>query len=175
MATVKVIFGDIFDSDADVLVNPVNCVGVMGAGLAKQFKWRFPDMYREYMDMCHGGEYMVGHPVWHFIGQDGVNWVVNFPTKYHWNETSYLDVVIDGLHALNSDLYDRYLPCNEFGKVALPLLGAGLGGLDPVEVMRHTASILSCIPNVDVEIYVHPKDVTAEILGEAERINETEA
>lgn len=174
MAAVKVICGDIFDSDADVLVNPVNCVGVMGAGLAKEFKRRFPGMFLEYERACINGKLVLGTPRWHIAGGSPV-WVVSFPTKYDWREKSSMQSIVNGLLALGDQILELAEHRRSINKIALPLLGAGLGGLDPVDVMYYTAHILSGIPDVDMEIYVHPKDVTEDIAEAAERINGTYA
>ena len=79
---VKVLIGDIFESGAQTLVNTVNCVGVMGKGLALEFKSRFPDMYKDYKSRCKNGLVKLGQP---YIYKPIVGpWILNFPTKDHW-------------------------------------------------------------------------------------------
>lgn len=145
--TVEIRTGDLFDSGAQMLVNPVNCVGVMGAGLAKQFKQRHPDMFARYQVLCHNGHIRPGQvmvdAVDHYL-------VANAATKEHWRDPSRMEWVLAALAALNT-----YTTSHEVASVAMPLLGAGLGGLDPVEVYRLTLGHLSGWPEeVHVALYV---------------------
>src|SRR4051794_20469037 len=120
---VQVLVGDLFSSRAQTLVNTVNCVGVMGKGVALGFKQRYPEMYREYVKKCARGEVMLGRPyLWSPIIPP---WVLNFPTKDHWRSESSLEAIVGGLAYLK----DRY---REWGisSLAVPPLGAGLGGLE---------------------------------------------
>lgn len=113
--------GDVFASGADVLVNPVNCVGIMGAGLALQFKHRFPEMFARYAAACARGEYTLGIPE---IDRLQTPVVVNFPTKLHWQSVSALAPIVEGLLALRhftSDWRDLTM--------AMPALGCGHGQL----------------------------------------------
>ena len=114
--------GDIFASGAHALVNPVNCVGVMGAGLAKQFRDRHPAMFADYQAQCRAGLYQPGMPrIWRCDGQP---LIVNFPTKGHWRDPSQLQWIRAGL-AILADL----LRVDDIGSIAVPPLGCGLGGL----------------------------------------------
>ena len=92
MLTVKI--GDLFSSKCGTIVNTVNCVGVMGKGIALEFKKRFPEMYDEYTWKCHKGEVKPGQP---YIYDNGEVKIVNFPTKDHWRSPSRLSFVVDGL------------------------------------------------------------------------------
>lgn len=114
--------GDMFRVDVDVRVNTVNCVGVMGAGVALAFKERYPDMFRAYKRACKNGEIQPGKlDIWHTLTE----WVVNFPTKQHWrNKSEYRDIEA-GLRALREYLLEKGNV-----SVALPALGCGHGGLD---------------------------------------------
>jgi O-acetyl-ADP-ribose deacetylase (regulator of RNase III) len=115
--------GDMFDFDVDLRVNTVNCVGVMGAGVALAFKTRYPQMFHEYREACSLGEIRPGKMhVWKSVAGD---WVINFPTKRHWREKSRYDDIHAGLRALR-DYLDGYKGI----RVALPALGCGNGGLD---------------------------------------------
>ena len=120
---VKVLIGDIFESDAQTLTNTVNCVGVMGKGIAKQFKERFPDMYDDYVERCERGEVQLGRP--YLYRQMYEPWVLNFPTKGHWRAVSKLSDIRRGMKYL----LDRY---QEWGieSLAVPPLGCGNGQLD---------------------------------------------
>lgn len=108
------------------LVNPVNTVGAMGRGLALQFKRRYPEMDREYRRLCNAGLLQPGHVFFHSVAPPGAmpEWVVSFPTKQHWRNPSRMDWIRDGL----ADLYDQ-LKQRSITSVAIPALGAGLGGL----------------------------------------------
>lgn len=122
--------GDIFATDAEALVNPVNCVGVMGAGLALAFRRRYPEHYREYVAACHTGRMRPGtvHVHQHKPGVTP-RYIVAVPTKRHWRERSRLDDVAAGTAALA-----RTLTRLRIESVAIPALGCGLGGLEWKEV-----------------------------------------
>lgn len=141
--------GDMFDTDVDIRVNTVNCVGVMGAGVALAFKTRYPAMFRDYKKACDAGEVQPGRlNVWRTLTE----WIINFPTKRHWRENSRYEDVEDGLKALR-----QYL--DNVGKsvrVALPALGCGHGGLDWSRVSK---MIVEHLANVQAEIFVfEPSD-----------------
>lgn len=113
--------GDMFLSHHDVLVNTVNCVGVMGKGIAKEFKRKFPDMFEEYSELCSKGEIKPGKlHVWEGIGFT----IINFPTKRHWKDGSRYEDIEAGLVALRDYLQDKTV------SVALPALGCSNGGLE---------------------------------------------
>jgi O-acetyl-ADP-ribose deacetylase (regulator of RNase III) len=78
---IDVLIGDIFESHAQTVVNTVNCVGVMGKGIALEFKKRFPDMYEEYVRLCKAGKVRLGRPYIH--KRFTPPWILNFPTKHH--------------------------------------------------------------------------------------------
>lgn len=120
---VTVLVGDIFESNAQTLTNTVNCVGVMGKGIAKQFKERYPDMYDDYAERCKRNEVQLGRP--YLYRQMYDPWVLNFPTKGHWRAVSNLSDIKRGLeHVLG-----HY---REWGieSLAVPPLGCGNGQLD---------------------------------------------
>ncbi len=115
--------GDLFDEPADIRVNTVNCVGVMGKGVALQFKERYPKMYEDYKAACDAGEVKPGTlHVWKVPGGETI---VNFPTKRHWKQKSRYEDIDSGLEALH-----RFLKPLGQVRVALPALGCGHGGLD---------------------------------------------
>ena len=115
--------GDIFDAPADIRVNTVNCVGVMGAGVALAFKQRYPDMFKDYQRDCQDGRVKPGTMhIWKSLGGD---WIINFPTKRDWREPSRYEDIASGLEDLR-----RYLDGIGQVTVALPALGCGHGGLD---------------------------------------------
>jgi O-acetyl-ADP-ribose deacetylase (regulator of RNase III) len=115
--------GDMFETPADIRVNTVNCVGVMGAGVALAFKNRYPGMFKEYKRECNAERIRPGQlHVWKTLTGD---WIINLPTKRHWRQHSSYEDIESGLVALR-----EYL--STFGpvRVALPALGCGHGGLD---------------------------------------------
>jgi len=124
---IKFVSGDFFDVEADVRVNTVNCVGVMGAGVALAFKNKYPEMFKEYALACKKGEYKPGCPkVWRMSDMFNKELeVVNFPTKNHWRRPSEYKYIEDGLVWL-----ERFLSSRPCAKVTLPALGCGHGGLD---------------------------------------------
>jgi O-acetyl-ADP-ribose deacetylase (regulator of RNase III) len=119
--------GDMFDSPADVRVNTVNCVGVMGAGVALAFKNRYPDMFKDYQNACRDRRLRPGKlHVWkNLLGE----WVINFPTKRDWRDPSLYEDILSGLDALREYLLDH-----GHITVALPALGCRHGGLDWAKV-----------------------------------------
>ncbi|GLY52878.1 macro domain-containing protein [Lentzea sp. NBRC 102530] len=112
--------GDLLDADVDALVNAVNCVGVMGKGLALQFKQRFPAYFSAYAAACASGEVRLGRV--HVVSLDRC--FLSFPTKKHFRSWSKLSDVAAGLDDLA-----RVVEELELRSVAVPALGCGLGGL----------------------------------------------
>src|SRR3990172_8515101 len=94
----KVLIGDIFKSKAQTLVNTVNCVGIMGKGLALEFKNRFPDMFKDYETRCQKGEVKLGKPYLYKLLVPP--WVLLFPTKEHWRSVSNIKDIEAGLQYL---------------------------------------------------------------------------
>ena len=115
--------GDMFDMTVDIRVNTVNCVGVMGAGVALAFKTRYPAMFSAYKKACDAGEVRPG--LLH-IWQSPTEWILNFPTKRHWRENSKYEDIEAGLKDLRTYLDSLGRPV----RVALPALGCGHGNLD---------------------------------------------
>lgn len=120
---IKVIVGDLFVSDAQTLVNTVNCVGVMGKGVALEFKKRFPKMFDDYVARCSRHEVRLGVP--YLFRHLTSPWVLNFPTKDHWRSVTKLDDIIAGLQYL-SDHYEEW----GITSLAVPPLGCGNGQLE---------------------------------------------
>ncbi len=119
----KVRVGDIFTSDAQTLVNTVNCVGVMGKGIALEFKKRFPAMFQDYAGRCARGEVKLGEP---YLYKSTVNpWILNFPTKDHWRSLARLEDIDRGL----AYLLAHYRAWG-ITSIAFPPLGTGYGQLE---------------------------------------------
>ncbi|MBY5780157.1 macro domain-containing protein [Rhizobium leguminosarum] len=136
--------GDIFDIPVDIRVNTVNCVGVMGAGVALAFKQRYPDMFKDYRDDCKHGHVRPGTMhVWKSLSGE---WVVNFPTKRDWREPSRYEDIDAGLDDLRGYL-DSVGPVT----VALPALGCGNGGLD---WSRVSSMIREKLDGVNAHVFV---------------------
>jgi adenine-specific DNA methylase/O-acetyl-ADP-ribose deacetylase (regulator of RNase III) len=141
--------GNMFDTPADIRINTVNCVGVMGAGLALAFKTKYPDMFRDYQKACKEGKVRPGHlHVWNKLFGDCI---INFPTKRHWREPSRYEDIEAGLIALR-----KYLADKGKVKVLLPAVGCGHGGL---EWNRISEMIKKQLADVESEIIVFtPED-----------------
>lgn len=145
---VKVVTGNIFDSQADVLVNPTNPEGVMGGGLALQFSQRFPQMNHAYVQRAKAHKLQLGRIDWHEVHEDATTkYVANLHTM-HLGQRATMEAVTDGLH-------DFVLTVNclaHVKTVALPVLGDGIGGLDTDEVLKVMKRELASV-NADVTIY----------------------
>jgi O-acetyl-ADP-ribose deacetylase (regulator of RNase III) len=148
--------GNLLEADAEALVNTVNCVGVMGKGIALQFKHAFPDNYDRYRRACEAGEVQPGRM---FIVETGrvlpPRYVINFPTKRHWKGKSRLEDVRAGLDALVADV--RRLG---IGSLAVPPLGCGHGGLAWDRVRPLIESAFTALPEVRVQLFA-PADTGA--------------
>lgn len=141
--------GNLLDSDAEALVNTVNTVGVMGKGIALQFRRRFPDMFRVYERAAKRREVRLGQMhVWDTGAMTGPRLVINFPTKGHWRARSRLSDIEAGL----ADLV-RVVREKSISSIAVPPLGCGSGGLDWAEVKPLIESAFEQLPDVDVRIF----------------------
>ena len=146
---IKFVKGDIFQSNAKVLVNPVNCVGVMGAGLAKEFKKRYPGHYSFYKKLCDEGSLKKGS-----LGgtpeSDG-KMVTFVTTKLHWKDSSTLEHIEAALKSLQN-----FIITHKWPSMAVPALGCGLGGLPWKDVKQLIESTLN---NLDCDISVYKPGV----------------
>jgi len=140
--------GDIFDSGTDAIVNPVNCVGVMGAGLAEKFKTRYPYNYIHYKDACKNRELKIGTVFTVLVPGSVPRFVVNFPTKVHWRDASSMYYIQKSLAALVKEI-DKY----HFKSIAMPKVGCGLGGLDWNDVKLLIIETLGSLEQCDVLVY----------------------
>jgi len=144
--------GDLFLDKAEALVNTVNCVGIMGKGIALDFKRRWPENYKAYKKACDAKVLRPGSmlifELTNLFGKSEPKFIVNFPTKDHWRAKSKLEYISEGLDALVSDI-KRY----KIKSIALPPLGCGNGGLDWDVVRPMILEKLSVLDDVSVSIY----------------------
>lgn len=138
---------NIFTTECQTLVNPVNCVGVMGAGIALEYRLRFPEMFDKYKDFCQKGKLEPGK-LWIYESDKYSKWVLLFPTKIDWKHPSKIEYIELGL----KNFVDTYQKRN-VNSIAFPLLGTDKGGLDPEIVKNLMTTHLDKIDDINVEIY----------------------
>lgn len=141
--------GDILNADAEALVNTVNCVGVMGRGIALQFKRAYPANFKAYAAACERNEIQPGRMFVFNTGElTNPRYIINFPTKVHWRGKSRIEHIEAGLDALVAEIKTR-----EIKSIAVPPLGSGLGGLDWAEVKPLIERAVANLHEVDVVVY----------------------
>lgn len=140
--------GDILQAEADALVNTVNCVGIMGRGIALQFRNAFPANFKAYKAACDREQVRPGRMFVHETGQLNPRFIINFPTKRHWRGKSRMQDIESGLVALVAEIRERGIQ-----SIALPPLGCGLGGLDWNEVRPRIEAALAEVPEVRTIIF----------------------
>jgi len=161
--------GNLLESEAQALVNTVNTVGVMGKGIALQFKEKFPENFRVYYDACRKKEFHIGEML---VVEDsnlnsGPKTIINFPTKTHWKLPSEYCYIDQGLQALR-----REIELLHIRSIAIPPLGSHNGGLDWLRVRQ---MIEASLGDLDCEIYLYePSDVIIEKM-KSERVKLTPA
>jgi O-acetyl-ADP-ribose deacetylase (regulator of RNase III) len=144
--------GNLFEANAEALINAVNCVGIMGKGIALQFKQKFPaDYFKAYKIACQNGELAIGSVQVFELenAQTNLRYIINFPTKRHWREQSRIADIERGLQSLVKavELYG-------IKSVAMPALGCGLGGLDYAEVKSLIEKAFADLPKVEILLFV---------------------
>ena len=141
--------GDILSADAEAIVNTVNCVGIMGKGIALQFKMKYPENYRFYKTICDQGSMLIGKVlVFKQQSNDNPKYIINFPTKRHWKGRSTIQDINKGLFSLLTEIKKLKIK-----SIAIPALGSGLGGLDWQQVKSIIIDTFSSTPEVDVWLY----------------------
>lgn len=143
--TIRALIGDIFASGMQTMVNTVNCVGIMGKGIAQIFKKEYPAMFQDYAERCERGEVRLGEP-YHYKDLAGAS-IVNFPTKDHWRAATRLEDVESGL-----DHFVKRFRSWGITSVAFPPLGCGNGGLEWATVGPLMYSKLKGL-GIPVELY----------------------
>jgi O-acetyl-ADP-ribose deacetylase (regulator of RNase III) len=130
----------LFELEVESLVNPINCIGVMGRGIALEFKKRYPKEYHIYREMCEGGKIEVGSVIQ--VKSSNGKGIVLFPTKEDWRNPSKIEWVEEGLKSLANLIINHNI-----ASIALPLIGCGLGGLkegDVIPLIDKYLGNLSC-------------------------------
>lgn len=144
------VVGNLFESPAQVLVNTVNTVGVMGKGIAKEFKSIYPEMFSHYQAMCEAGQFRVGQ-LW--LYKTPHKWILNFPTKQHWRQPSRIDYIELGLRKFVDAYHDKGIT-----SIAFPMLGCGNGELDwEGQVRPLMEKHLKSLP-IEIYVYLYRKD-----------------
>lgn len=146
---IEIAKGNLLMSDTEALVNTVNCVGVMGKGVALQFKQAFPENFNAYHKACFKNEVIPGRM---FIFKTGnlfnPKYIINFPTKRHWREKSKMEDIEDGLKALVKEIKTMKIQ-----SIAIPSLGCGLGGLDWKSVRLLIEKALLELSDIKILLY----------------------
>lgn len=164
----NILIGNLFESKKKTLVNTVNCVGVMGKGIALEFKKRYPDLYREYARLCEEKAVLPGVP-YYYQDLAGTS-VVMFPTKDHWRSPSRMEYIVNGL-----DWFVNHYQELGINSVAFPPLGCGNGGLAWEDVGPVMYRKLSELP-IDIEIYApfgtKPDQLKAAYLSAPQKVSD---
>jgi len=146
---IKLTQGDILSADTEALVNTVNCVGVMGRGIALQFKKVFPENFRQYKAACDRKEVRPGKMFTYDLNSlHNPHYVINFPTKRHWKGKSRMEDIESGLQALVEEVRNRNIH-----SIAIPPLGWGLGGLRWADVRVKIEKAFEDLTDVQVLLF----------------------
>ena len=140
--------GDILSEDAQALVNTVNCVGIMGRGVALQFKRVYPDNFKAYAMECDEGRLEPGRMFVFETDRLSPQFIINFPTKKHWRSKSRLSYIETGLQSLVEEIKKR-----DIRSIAVPPLGCGEGGLNWQDVRSQMESAFAELDGVDITIF----------------------
>jgi len=158
VALIDIRSGNLFTSELQTLVNTVNCVGIMGAGVAYEFRLRYPAMYDRYATLCAEKRLEVGK-LWLYTRGEP-KWVLNFPTKKHWRNPSRVEYLERGLENFVGTYRERAIE-----SAAFPVLGASHGGIDQEESIRIMERHLSRC-DIPIEIYRHDPAVSDDLFVE---------
>ena len=143
---IKIKQGSLFESLASAYVNPVNCKGVSGKGLALDFKNKYPDNYEQYRKFCRDENLIPGRV---HVGHEGNKVIFNFPTKNDWRDPSKYEYIELGLNALVVECLRVNVK-----EIAMPALGCGLGKLDFGKVVVLIERAFFVVPDIEVTVYV---------------------
>lgn len=145
---IRLLKTNLLESDAEAWVNPVNCVGVMGAGIAAYLRNLFPAMFSVYLDDCRDQKVMIGEMNVYCQPMKKPQYIINFPTKVHWKNPSQKYFIMSGLEALLRSIKELQIK-----SIAIPALGCGKGGLLWSDVYPMIVAALGSLEDVDVQIY----------------------
>lgn len=145
LLTIK--YGNIFEAEAEALVNPVNCVGVMGRGLALSFKEKYPENFEAYKVACMHEKISIGRV---FAYYESGKIIINFPTKDHWENDSEIEYIEQGIQDLI-----RVIKELNIKSIAIPPLGSGLGGLNWDSVKKTIIYSFIELKDTDVSIFLY--------------------
>ena len=146
---IKYTQGNVLAADTEALVATVNTMGVIGKGLAFQFKERFPENFRAYVHACGTGDLRIGKVfVTENPSEEGPRYLINFPTKEHWRNPSLMEYVEKGLVDLKRVIQELGIR-----SIAVPPLGSGVGGLEWEDVRRRILQALGGLDGVEVLVY----------------------
>ncbi len=143
---ITLIRGNIFNTKANTVVNTVNCVGVMGKGIALVYKLRYPKMFDLYQEYCKTKLIGIGK-LWLYKSEENAPWVLNFPTKFHWKYPSKIEYIEKGLQKFVTTYKEKGIT-----SIAFPLLGTHNGGLEREEVLQLMYKYLGQC-DIPIEIY----------------------
>lgn len=151
---IEFVNGNIINANTEALVNTVNTKGVMGKGIALQFKKAFPEVFLEYKAACNKGLVKVGEVnICKRNSTSGPRIIINFPTKDDWRKPSKIEYIKNGLKSLVQTVIDHHIQ-----SIAIPALGCGLGGLKWNEVLPLIQAAFERTPNISVMVYP-PKEI----------------
>ena len=158
---IKILVGDLFESRCQTLVNTINTVGIMGKGIALEFKKHFPDMFEDYVKRCKEGKVKLGEP--YLFKQLTPPWILNFPTKEHWRSVSRLSDIVRGLKHLEQH-YQKW----GINVIVMKTIGWGNGQLE-WRIVGPTLYRYMKRFSVPVELYApigtSPEELTPEFLS----------
>lgn len=152
--------GNIFSSDKQTIVNTINCVGVMGKGVALGFRLRHPEMYEKYKEFCASKKIAIGKLWLYKPIQENSQWILNFPTKFHWKYPSKMEYIERGLQKFVDTYEERGIT-----SISFPLLGTHNGGLDKIEVLDMMHSYLGKC-SIPIDIYEYAPDAPDDLYNQ---------
>ena len=163
---IQLTHGDILKADVDALVNTVNCIGVMGRGIALQFSKAFPENSKVYKTACDKKQLHPGMMLVYDLSRfENPRYVINFPTKRHWKGKSRIEDIESGLKALIDEVRKRSIH-----SIAIPPLGCGLGGLNWKQVRPMIENAFETLQDVNVLLYEPAGAPLAEVMVKEKKI-----
>jgi O-acetyl-ADP-ribose deacetylase (regulator of RNase III) len=139
---------NIFKTKCEAAVNPVNCIGICGAGLALQFKLKYPSNFLFYRTTCRSYKMSTRKVLTFIQPEESIKYIINFPTKLHWKNSSKMEYIEEGLLDLK-----KTIQANKINSIAIPMLGCGLGDLKWKEVEPIIVNMLEDLIDVEIELY----------------------